>query len=77
MIEFRNVSKYYLTNVGRKVIVDRLNLRLPFGAKDQILPQLDKGMGQAAACPVPVKRIAFQLTGVGNVVADRDPGNGP
>ena len=37
MIEFRNVSKYYLTNVGRKVIVDRLNLRLPFGAKVGLL----------------------------------------
>ena len=33
MIEFRNVSKYFLTNTGRKVVVDRLNLSLPFGAK--------------------------------------------
>ena len=37
MIEFRNVSKYFLTNTGRKVIVDQLNLRLPFGAKVGLL----------------------------------------
>ena len=37
MIEFRNVSKYYPTTTGRKVIVDRLNLRLPFGAKVGLL----------------------------------------
>lgn len=37
MIEFRNVSKHYLTNTSRKVIVDRLNLKLPFGAKVGLL----------------------------------------
>jgi capsular polysaccharide transport system ATP-binding protein len=37
MIEFRNVSKYYLTNTGRKVIVDGLTLALPFGAKVGLL----------------------------------------
>jgi capsular polysaccharide transport system ATP-binding protein len=37
MIEFRNVSKYFLTNTTRKVIVDRLNLSLPWGAKVGLL----------------------------------------
>ena len=37
MIEFRNVSKYFLTNTSRKVIVDHLDLRLPFGAKVGLL----------------------------------------
>jgi len=37
MIEFRNVSKYFLTNSGRKVIVDRLDLRLPDGVKVGLL----------------------------------------
>jgi capsular polysaccharide transport system ATP-binding protein len=33
MIEFRDVSKFYLTHVGRKVVIDHLSLRLPAGAK--------------------------------------------
>jgi capsular polysaccharide transport system ATP-binding protein len=37
MIEFRNVSKHYLTPTSRKVIVDRLDLRLPWGAKVGLL----------------------------------------
>jgi len=37
MIEFRNVSKHYLTPTSRKVIVDGLNLSLPFGAKVGLL----------------------------------------
>lgn len=37
MIEFRNVSKYYLTPTSRKVIVDHLNLRLPRGSKVGLL----------------------------------------
>ena len=37
MIEFRNVSKYFLTNTSRKVIVDHLDLSLPFGAKVGLL----------------------------------------
>jgi capsular polysaccharide transport system ATP-binding protein len=37
MIEFRNVSKHYLTPNSRKVIVDRLNLVLPSNAKVGIL----------------------------------------
>jgi capsular polysaccharide transport system ATP-binding protein len=37
MIEFRNVSKYYLTHHSRKVVVDHLNLRLPTGAKVGLL----------------------------------------
>ena len=37
MIEFRNVSKYYLTPTSRKVIVDRLDLCLPDGAKVGLL----------------------------------------
>jgi len=37
MIEFRDVSKYYLTHQSRKVIVDHLNLRLPAGAKVGLL----------------------------------------
>lgn len=37
MIEFRNVSKYYLTPTSRKVILDGLNLRLPAGSKVGLL----------------------------------------
>ena len=37
MIEFRNVSKYYLTQHSRKVVVDHLSLRLPAGAKVGLL----------------------------------------
>ncbi len=37
MIEFRGVSKRFLTPNGRKVVVDRLDLRLPWGAKVGLL----------------------------------------
>jgi capsular polysaccharide transport system ATP-binding protein len=37
MIEFRNVSKHYLTPTSRKVIVDHLNLTLPWGSKVGLL----------------------------------------
>ena len=37
MIEFRNLSKQYRTPHGRKVIVDRLTLTLPAGAKVGVL----------------------------------------
>ena len=37
MIEFRDVSKYYLTQHSRKVVVDHLTLRLPAGAKVGLL----------------------------------------
>lgn len=37
MIEFRDVSKHYLTQTGRKVVLDRLNLVLPSGAKVGVL----------------------------------------
>ncbi|MBP7003144.1 ABC transporter ATP-binding protein [Amaricoccus sp.] len=37
MIEFRDVSKHYLTPTSRKVIVDRLSLRLPAGSKVGLL----------------------------------------
>jgi capsular polysaccharide transport system ATP-binding protein len=37
MIEFRNVTKYYLTPTSRKVILDGLNLRLPAGSKVGLL----------------------------------------
>ena len=37
MIEFRNVSKDYRTPNSRKVIVDRLSLTLPAGAKVGVL----------------------------------------
>ena len=37
MIEFRNVSKYYLTPTRRKVVLDRLDLTLPDGAKVGVL----------------------------------------
>lgn len=37
MIEFRDVSKYYLTPTSRKVIIDHLNLRLPAGSKVGLL----------------------------------------
>jgi capsular polysaccharide transport system ATP-binding protein len=37
MIEFRNVSKYYLTPTSRKVVLDGLSLTLPAGAKVGVL----------------------------------------
>lgn len=37
MIEFRDVSKYYPTPTGRKVILDHLDLVLPAGAKVGVL----------------------------------------
>lgn len=37
MIEFRDVSKYYLTPTSRKVVLDHLNLVLPAGAKVGVL----------------------------------------
>jgi capsular polysaccharide transport system ATP-binding protein len=37
MIEFRDVSKYYLTQTGRKVVLDHLDLVLPTGAKVGVL----------------------------------------
>ena len=37
MIEFRNVSKHYPTVAGRKVVIDHLNLVLPWGAKVGVL----------------------------------------
>lgn len=37
MIEFRDVSKYYATPGGRKVVLDHLNLTLPSGATIGVL----------------------------------------
>lgn len=37
MIEFRNVSKAYLTPASRKVVLDRFSLRLPAGSKVGVL----------------------------------------
>jgi capsular polysaccharide transport system ATP-binding protein len=37
MIEFRDVSKYYATPGGRKVVLDHLTLTLPTGAKIGVL----------------------------------------
>ena len=37
MIEFRNVSKHYLTPTSRKIIVDHLDLALPYGSKVGLL----------------------------------------
>lgn len=37
MIEFRNVSKYYRTRGGRKVLLSGLNLLLPTGSKVALL----------------------------------------
>ena len=37
MIEFHNVSKSYPTVAGRKVVLDRLTLVLPWGAKVGVL----------------------------------------
>ena len=37
MIEFRNVSKYYPTPHGRKVVLENLNLTLPAGTKLGVL----------------------------------------
>jgi capsular polysaccharide transport system ATP-binding protein len=37
MIEFRNVSKFYRTQTSRKVVLDRLTLTLPAGAKVGVL----------------------------------------
>ena len=46
MIEFRDISKYYLTHTSRKVIVDHLTLKLPAGAKVGL--QHNLGLGGAA-----------------------------
>jgi capsular polysaccharide transport system ATP-binding protein len=37
MIEFRDVSKFYRTPSGRKVVLDQLTLALPWGAKVGVL----------------------------------------
>lgn len=37
MIEFRNVSKYYRTQSSRKIVLDKLTLTLPLGAKVGLL----------------------------------------
>ena len=37
MIEFRDVSKFYLTPTGRKVVLDHLTLTLPAGATVGVL----------------------------------------
>jgi capsular polysaccharide transport system ATP-binding protein len=37
MIEFRGVSKHYLTQTSRKVVLDGLTLSLPWGAKVGVL----------------------------------------
>jgi capsular polysaccharide transport system ATP-binding protein len=37
MIDFRDVSKHYPTVSGRKIVLDRLNLVLPWGAKVGVL----------------------------------------
>ena len=37
MIEFRDVSKHYLTPTSRKVVLDRLTLTLPAGSKVGVL----------------------------------------
>lgn len=37
MIEFRNVSKFYHTPFGRRIVLDRLDLVLPRGAKVGVL----------------------------------------
>ena len=37
MIELHNVSKSYPTVAGRKVVLDRLSLTLPWGAKVGVL----------------------------------------
>ena len=37
MIEFRRVSKHYLTPTSRKVVLDELTLTLPAGAKVGVL----------------------------------------
>jgi capsular polysaccharide transport system ATP-binding protein len=37
VIEFRNVSKHYLTQTSRKVVLDGLTLTLPWGAKVGVL----------------------------------------
>ena len=52
----------------------------PFGlalsSEDQILPDLDQRMRQAAQRAVLIERIALELAGIGHVVADLDTGNG-
>jgi capsular polysaccharide transport system ATP-binding protein len=37
MIEFRNVSKFYYTPASRKVVLDHLDLTLPWGARVGVL----------------------------------------
>ena len=49
---------------------------LAFGAEDQILAELDEGMRQAAQRPVAIKRIALELAGIRNIVANLDVRDG-
>jgi capsular polysaccharide transport system ATP-binding protein len=57
MIEFRKLSKSYLTATSRKVIVDRLDLVLPYGAKIGLLGRNGAGkstmMGMVAGAVRP------------------------
>lgn len=57
MIQFRKLSKSYLTATSRKVIVDRLDLTLPYGAKIGLLGRNGAGkstmMGMVAGAVRP------------------------
>ena len=63
MIEFRNVSKHYLTPHGRKVVFDDLTLTLPAGAKVGVLGRNGAGKSTllgmiAGTCARPPARSA-------------------
>jgi capsular polysaccharide transport system ATP-binding protein len=57
MIEFRDVSKHYPTQAGRKVVLDHLTLTLPAGAKLGVLGRNGAGkstlLGMAAGVTRP------------------------
>ena len=45
---------------------------LPFGSKDQILPDLDQRVREPPQRAVLVERVAFELAAIGHVVAHGD-----
>src|SRR5262245_61049943 len=57
-------------HLGDRICKPERPLLLPVGSEDQILTHLDQRMRQAPLRAVPVKRVALELTRIGNVVAN-------
>ena len=61
MIEFRDVSKHYLTSRGRKVILDGLTLTLPRGAKVGVMGRNGAGKSTLIGMIAGIVRTARKL----------------